>query len=134
WVARSQITSWEATRQLLKASTGFFRPVVSLSFALDRLAFGLNPLPFGLTNVALLLGSAYGVFVLARALALPVGAALLASALWTFNWHGINMAVLWISGRTALLLTLTSTLGAAAFLRHRLFPALALVFCAMLSK
>src|SRR2546429_497729 len=70
--------------------------------------------------------------------AMPVGtpssAALTWSALWVFNWHGINMAVLWISGRTALLLTLCATLGAAAFIRRRLLPALVLVLGAMLSK
>jgi hypothetical protein len=64
---------------------------------------------------------------------LPPAACLFAGALWLLNFHGINMAILWISGRTALLLTLFSVLAAAAALRGRPAAA-ALAFGAMLSK
>ena len=59
----------------------------------------------GVTNVALALVGAALVYGLARAFSLPWGAAAFAGSLWLLNFHGINMAVLWISGRTALLLT-----------------------------
>ena len=44
-------------------------------------------------------------------------ASVAAAAIWIFNWHGINMATLWISGRTALLLTLFATWGTASLFR-----------------
>jgi hypothetical protein len=74
------------------------------------------------------------VAVLARVLALPSAAALVAAAIWVLNWHGISSAVLWISGRTALLLVLFATLSACAFVRGRWLSAAALAGAAMLSK
>jgi hypothetical protein len=56
---------------------------------------------------------------LALAVGLPEYAAGIAAFLWAVNPHGINMAVLWLSGRTALCLTLFSTLAACAFVRRR---------------
>jgi hypothetical protein len=82
----------------------------------------------------LLNACAIGVVVLARALSLSVGAALLAGAIWVLNWHGISSAVLWISGRSALLLVLFATLSAASFIRGRWILAAAFAGAAMLSK
>ena len=95
---------------------------------------GLQPRCYGLTNVALAIGCAWAIFLLARALSLPAEAALLASALWMFNWHGINMSVLWISGRTALMVVVLASLAATAFVRGRPWTAALLSFAAMLSK
>jgi hypothetical protein len=108
--------------------------VVSVSFAIDRHLCGLDARCYGLTNVLLALGCAGGVFALARALSLPRNAALLAAAMWAFNWHGINMALLWISGRTALLLVLFATFTAAAFVRRRFWSASVLLLLTLLSK
>jgi hypothetical protein len=133
WVADSDLSSPSAI--FLKAPSGFYRPMVSLSFALNRAACGVrNSLCYGVTNFVLLLACAAAVFVLAWALAQSKGAALAAAAVWSFNWHGINMAVLWISGRTALLLVLFATLGAAAFVRGRWLWASVLMFAALLAK
>lgn len=133
WIARSGLADvgmwWRG------APTGFFRPVVSLSFGLNRFACGVgHSWCYGATNFALLLACAAGVFALARALSLSLAASLAAAALWAFNWNGINMAVLWISGRTSLLLVLFATAGAAAFLRGRWMLAALLIFASMLSK
>jgi hypothetical protein len=95
---------------------------------------GTWPLCYGITNFSLLIGCAIGVGLLGRALALPAWGAVLASSIWMFNWHGINMAVLWISGRTALLLVLFATFGAAAFVKQRWLTSAFLIFAAMLSK
>ena len=95
-----------------------FRPVVSISFALNRSVSGLDPLGYGLVNVALLFGCCLAIVLLAQALSFSRPAALLCAALWAFNFHGINAAVLWISGRTALLVTLFAVLGAAHFVRE----------------
>jgi hypothetical protein len=134
WVAKSRLQSWSDVRAAFGAPSGFFRPAVSLSFGLNRSLCGTRPLCYGITNFSLLVGCAIGVGLLARALSLPVWGAVLASAMWMFNWHGINMAVLWISGRTALLLVLFATCGAAAFVKGRWLTAAFLIFAAMLSK
>ena len=134
WVARSQIRSPHDALNLLGAPSGFFRPLVSLSFGMNRWVCGVEPRCYGLTNLMLAIGCAWAIFLLARALTLPAEAALLASALWMFNWHGINMAVLWISGRTALIVVLLGALAATAFARQRPWTAALLAFAAMLSK
>jgi len=95
---------------------------------------GVQPRCYGLTNVMLAIGCAWAIFLLGRALSLPAAAALLASAIWMFNWHGINMGVLWISGRTALIVVLLGVLAATAFVRQRPWTAALLSFAAMLSK
>ncbi len=130
WIAGSRLSA----DVLLGAPTGFFRPAVSASFAINKSLCGLDPLCYGLTNLGLLIGSAIGVAFLARRVGLSSGASLAAAAIWVFNWHGINMATLWISGRTALLLTLFATWGAAALLRGLWPVGLPLVLLAMLSK
>lgn len=134
WIARSAFDAPGSVTQLLRAPTGFFRPVVSLSFGLNYATCGLEPLCYGATNFALLLVCAAGVFWLARSLAFPRAAALAAAALWSFNFHGINMAVLWISGRTALLLTACALFAAGAFIRRRYAWSALLMLAAMLSK
>ena len=54
--------------------------------------------------------------------------------MWLLNLHGIRMAVLWVSGRTALVLTLAAVLAATALVRGRLLPALAWLAVALLAK
>jgi hypothetical protein len=134
WIAQSSVASWSDAAGLLGSPTGFFRPIVSLSFGVNRWLCGLQPLCYGLTNVALAVACGAAVFILARGLSLPAGAALLASALWIFNWHGINMATLWISGRTALMVVLFAVSAAAAFVRRRFTLAVLLSLGAMLAK
>jgi hypothetical protein len=100
----------------------------------NRSVCGLRPFCYGLTNFLLFAGCAAGVATLGRALSLPIGGAILAAAIWAFNWHGPNGAILWISGRTALLLVLFSTFAAAAFVRKQWIAAAVLTAAAMLSK
>lgn len=73
---------------LLTDNVGFYRPVVSASVASNHAAAGLEPFAYGLTNFALLLAAAGLLFLLARRLELPHDAALLAAAVWVFNFHG----------------------------------------------
>jgi hypothetical protein len=56
------------------------------------------------------------------------------TAVWAFNFHGINMAIVWLSGRTSLFGTLFSVLAAIALLRNRGTAAGVLAFAAFLSK
>jgi hypothetical protein len=124
----------DAANLLTKSHAGLYRPAVSASFAFERRACGTTPLCYGLTNFVLLMGAAAAIVALAQALSLPPGPALVAGAIWIFNWHGISSAVLWISGRSALLLVLFAALSAAAFVRGRWLLAAALAWAAMVSK
>jgi hypothetical protein len=134
WVGRNELRSWPDVLDVLSTRAGLFRPAVSLSFALERRVCGVQPLCYGLTNFVLLIACAAAVFVLGRSFGLTAGAAVLAAAIWVLNWHGISSAVLWISGRTALLLVLFATLSAAAFVRGRWLLAAVFVGAAMFSK
>jgi hypothetical protein len=135
WIAQSSVRSVHDAIALFRtAPSGFFRPMVSLSFAANRHICGLDSRCYGMTNFCLAIGCAIGVGLLARRLALRAGAALFASALWIFNWHGINMAVLWISGRTALVFTLFAAFGVLAVLGRRSVLGVVLIACAIFSR
>jgi hypothetical protein len=73
-------------------------------------------------------------FLLARRLSLSSSASLVAVATWLFNFHGINMALLWLSGRTALLLCLFSLAAVLVWLRGWRLAAALLTWAAMLCK
>jgi hypothetical protein len=115
-------------------NVGFYRPIVTLSFAANYKVSGLYAKPFGATNLALALACAALIGWLVRLHGLPDGFAVLAAGLWLFNFHGINMAVLWASGRTSLLLTVFSLLAAIAFVKRRTAPAALFCLLAMFSK
>jgi hypothetical protein len=117
WIATADVQSPLDIVRIFSTNVGFYRPLVTLSFAFDRAVWHLDPRGYALTNVLLLTGDAALLFLLARRLSLPREAALVAAAVWLFNFHGINMALLWTSGRTALLLCLFAQASALVFLR-----------------
>src|SRR5258706_4044580 len=55
WILTSRVEHAADFRRLLGAPTGFFRPLVSVSFAIDHALFGLSPLGYGLCYLCLLL-------------------------------------------------------------------------------
>ena len=112
----------------------FYRPLVRLSFRVDYELFGLDSYPYGLTNLALAAVCALLVFALGQSFGLSSGASIVGAAVWAFNFHGINMGVLWVSGRTALLLTMFALLAALAFLRGRKMLCVFCISAALLSK
>ncbi len=134
WIRGARIESASDAAALLTRNNGFYRPLVSATFALNYAVSGMAPLAYGVTNFALLLAGAALLFMVARRLSLPAAPSALASALWAFNFHGINMAVLWVSGRTALLLSCAALASTLAVMSGRMM--LGGVFCllAMLSK
>jgi hypothetical protein len=134
WIRGSRITSIADAASLLTQNVGFYRPFVSATFGLNRAMFGVEPFGYGLTNFALLLVGAALLHLVAIQLGLPPPAALFATALWVFNFHGINMALLWISGRTALLLCCTALAAALLALRGRMGLAAVFILLALLSK
>jgi hypothetical protein len=116
WIHESQIASVSDIARIFRSHVGFYRPLVALTFGLDSLAWGSNAFGYGLTNLAVLLADGALLFLLARRLALPRAAALWATAVWLFNFHAVNMALLWLSGRTALLATLFGLAATLVFL------------------
>jgi hypothetical protein len=134
WILASRVGSLREVGHLFHQDNGFYRPVVALTFALNAWLFGTHPLGYGLTNVALALLCGLSIASLARALELPRGAAAFAGALWILNFHGIGMSVLWVSGRTALVLTLSATMSAAALVRGRAGVATLWLLVALFAK
>lgn len=108
WIAHGRLDGLGSVGRILVTAQGFYRPLVSLSFGLDEQLFGLNATGFGWTNLALALACGGLVSTLGRQLGLAAGPAMVASTIWLFNFHGIGMSVLWVSGRTSLLLSLFS--------------------------
>ena len=134
WILTSRVQHAADLWRLLGAPTGFFRPIVSLSFAIDHGLFGLSPLGYGLSNLALLLACVGMLLLLFRAIGLRTGVAIAAALVWAFNFQSVNMAVLWISGRTALIVTFWAVAAAYGWVRgHRVAAAL-LTLAAMFSK
>jgi hypothetical protein len=134
WIAIGRVTSLDQLPNLLTADVGFYRPVVLASFAANYTLFGLHAFPFGLTNLLLLIVCALFVARLATTLGLGPLASTLAAAAWVFNLRAVGMAVLWISGRTALLLTLFALLAAIATLRRARWAAAGWCLLALLAK
>ena len=134
WIYHSRIGGWSSVLSAFTSAQVFYRPIVQLSFGVTEALFGNNPIPYAFTNLLLGLACAASIFTLGRAIGLAPWAALTGTAVWAFNFHGINMAIVWLSGRTSLLGTLFSTLAAIAFLRNRAIAAGLLAFGAFLSK
>ena len=134
WIYHSRLSGWSSLYSTFTNAQVFYRPMVQLSFGLTELMFGTNPAPYALTNLGLGIACAVAIYNLARALGLAQWAAVAAAAVWAFNFHGINMAIVWLSGRTSLLGTLFSVLAAMALMRNRAVAAGAFAFAAFLSK
>jgi hypothetical protein len=134
WVGANHVTSWNDVRALLFRTDGFYRPVVAATFAVDRAVYGLAPFGFGVTNLCLLLLGACALAYLAVSLGLRPAMAVVVAGVWALNFHSVNMAVLWLSGRTALCVVIAALLAAAGVVRRRPIAAGVAVLVAMLAK
>jgi hypothetical protein len=90
----------------LTVTTGFYRPVVSLSFALQYKIFKLNSKSYGLFNLLLHLLNIVLVYLIFSHDQTYGFYAPWIVALFAFNAKGTAFAVGWISARTTLLFTL----------------------------
>jgi hypothetical protein len=133
-VGANHVASWSDARALLFRSDGFYRPIVGMTFALDRAVYGLEPFGFGVTNLCLLLLGAAALAYLGTTLGLRTAAAIIAAGVWALNFHAVNMAVLWLSGRTALCVVIASLLAAAGVVSRRPIAAGVAALAAMLAK
>lgn len=121
-------------RLLVDGPPAFYRPLVALSFGINHLLFGLSPMAYAITNLVMAVGIIVGIVRLASALGMPAAAGVFGAGLWALNFHGISMALMWISGRTSLLTTIFAVFGALAFARQRVIWAGWLTLGALLSK
>jgi hypothetical protein len=119
WVEAGRAALHAPADALMPRTPGFYRPAVAFTFAADYLLHDVRPRGYGFTNLALYLACIGAILVLCRALGLSPAAATLAAVLWGANPHGINMALVWISGRTSLCLTLFAVLSAIALVKRR---------------
>jgi hypothetical protein len=134
WVSNNHVTSWSEVRALLVRTDGFYRPVVAATFAVDRAIYGLEPFGFGVTNLLLLMLGASALAYLGTTLGLRTGPAIVAAGIWALNFHAVNMAVLWLSGRTALCVVIAAFLSAAALVKGRPLAAGVAALLAMFAK
>lgn len=134
WIVESRVQdAWDVVA-LFGQDNGFYRPLVAMTFAADYALWATNAFGYALTNLAFCLAAAYLLFGLARRLGLTVDAALMTVGVWLFNFHAVNMALLWLSGRTALLLSLFSVAAAVLFMGGRFVLSGLACLAAMLSK
>ena len=89
--------------RLFGTTTGFFRPLVGLSFGLQFLLHGTDPRAYGLFNLLLHLLNVILVFLLLRGWERTRPLAAWGAALFALNLKAAGMAVGWISGRSELL-------------------------------
>lgn len=134
WIVWSRVRTLDDLARILGSDIGFYRPVVGLTFALNEWMFGTEPRGFGLTNVALAIACAAAIVSLGRSLRLSQNVALLAGALWLLQVPAMRASVLWISGRTALVVTLAATLCASNLVRGRAYPAIGWLIIALFAK
>lgn len=139
----AQVIHWNSFHFIsIFATTGnlYYRPLIVLSYFLDKLLLGFNPSLMHLENILLHLGNAVLVFFLTRRILptkdrdisyLPLLAAIL------FGLHPINAeSVSWISGRTdvlALTFILISSLLIIKFKETAQFQYVVLSLCALLA-
>ena len=134
WVGNNHVTSWADVRAMLVRTDGFYRPLVAATFAIDRAVYGVEPFGFGVTNLALLVAGAFALAYLGTTLGLSPTAGVIAAGVWALNFHAVNMAVLWLSGRTALCVVIAALLAAAAVVRRHPLVAGGMALLAMFAK
>jgi hypothetical protein len=134
WIRSAKTVIAQPARLIRPLDAGFYRPVVTATFVWDYAGHGWQPRAYGWTNLWLYVGCVAAIIALALTLKLRPWPAVVGAFLWAVNPHGIGMAVVWLSGRTALCLTLFSVLAAVAFLRRWYAAASLLILGALASK
>jgi hypothetical protein len=104
------------------ATTGFFRPLVGLSFGIQYQLHGMNPKAYGLFNLFVHLLNIILVYLLLSEWDKSKFLALSAAALFALNAKAADMAVGWISGRTTLMFSFFMLLTLYLFLKDRYNP------------
>jgi hypothetical protein len=134
WIRSAKQVVAKPARLIFPEEPGFYRPVVTATFVANYLRHGWDSRAYGWTNLYLYIACVVAIVLLALTLGVGGPAAAMTGFLWAINPHGINMALIWLSGRTSLCLTLFAVLAAVAFQRRYYLGAALLLFLALLSK
>jgi hypothetical protein len=135
WIATAvEAIHRPASTFMVDSSGYFFRPLVTASFAADYAMYGTNARGYGVSNLVLLLACLAAIAWLFRELGVSAAATAAALLAWVVNPHGISMALLWISGRTSLLMTVCSVVAIVAFLRSQRAIGALLFLAALFAK
>lgn len=90
---------WQRGTNVADTTRAFYRPLITLSYAIDYAVWGLNPTGFHLTNILAHLIAVWLAYRLARLLHQPPAAAWLLALI--FAIHPLRVEnVVWIAGRT----------------------------------
>jgi hypothetical protein len=135
WVAAAQQIAPRPLSAFTEDRSGtFYRPLVTLSFLGDFTAYRLNARGYGFTNLALFVVCVALVLLMLEATGLPREAAAVGTFAWAINPSGPDMAVLWLSGRTALLMIAFSLVSLLLWRRNQRIAAALSFFLALLCK
>jgi hypothetical protein len=134
WITEGRVDAITDVGRILTGNLGFYRPLVTLTFALDHALYGLHAYGYAVTNFVVLIACVWSVRRFALALGTDAVTATAAAALWALNFHGIGGSLLWISGRTSLLATLFGVLCMTAWVRQRDRSCVVWLALALLSK
>jgi hypothetical protein len=100
-------------------STGFYRPLISLTFGLQFYFHGMNSFYYGLFNLLIHLLNIIMVFLIFNSYKTMKPYALFIVFLFSMNVKSVAMAVCWISGRTTLLFTFFTLLSLYLYRKER---------------
>src|SRR5471030_1387473 len=85
WIRTALAATARPATLIRQREAGFYRPVVTLTFALDHAVHGWRPRGYGWTNLALYVLCAAAIASLALAIGLQRRAATLSAFLWAVN-------------------------------------------------
>jgi len=103
WIGNVVIDGEVQYLRPFKETTGFFRPLIGISFGVQYSLHGLNPFYYALFNLAIHLINIILIYILLRLFKIEEKISLIAVFLFSLNTKANIMAVGWISGRTSLL-------------------------------
>lgn len=99
WIRLLCRSFWQTGANVADVTRSFYRPLVSISYNLDHVLWGRNPMGYHLTNVALHAVATWLIYAFGLRLLRVRATALLAAALFAVHPSHIEN-VAWISGRT----------------------------------
>ncbi|MBN1522390.1 MAG: tetratricopeptide repeat protein [Candidatus Aureabacteria bacterium] len=120
-------------QQKFSPQRGFYRPLVGLSFLLDRLIWGMQAYGFRLTNIILHAATCIAFYFLFKRLNFSPGISFLCTFIYAV--HPVHIgSVAYVSGRTDVLRTLFMLLAFLSYWDRKLLPSFVFSVCAFLSK
>ena len=123
-----------AEDRFVEGSSGYYRPVPYLSFALDRAVWGLNPVGFNLTNILLHILTALLFYRVVFALFKRDNLALVAAVLFSLHPVAGETVNFHAGGRNTLLSACFALLSLLFYINKKHLPALASFTVAIFSK